>query len=1020
MKKNNYIAVGVALLLCSTIVSSGLFDWLTGDDDVVPEQIPPDPITYYTGNSKTVCNGKCTTELYLNPHEYVRDGEYWVHYKNASSLQGKGYEVVVSLDNKYPVKIIDFNASAIIMDITVSQSYIGQAIPLYIKNDDKTIYSTSVFSLSATDVRANLPIKMGDVVHYGATSTKLTIANSDNYTLYQGGNDGTYQEYFGISYGGGDQYYAVVISFNTSNVPLGATINSIEFAGYVGLECEGAPECTEGELDSAADSNIGTITITNSTKSAGAHSSGIALANEIYNTSRTYGTISNAQYRNNIGCPASSEWGRIYGYCGVGQDASTYISMDSNALTDMANSLLDGNFSFGLRGGVNNYWSEDGCGLGSDCYDIRLRVNYTPDTNEPTLDLVSPVNATYPLATVSFNVSMDEAGEQCLYSLDGAVNVSMTQLSSTYHYHIYPNLTNGSHSINIYCSDLAGNWNYISQNFGVNTVPYTYIESIDIKTSNYVVVGDADSTLSSGTDYTDTQYINFTHPSHGKRLRVRAKFSDYRVDLSGLVIQADSTRTAVNLTNVPFGLAINHTLYVPNTRSNGIYICPTVNDLANLRDDCEDVVTINNSECLSGTWKSGYRCSIEGNNYVIENLTSSGSGELATYPDATIIFPDDGDSTTDNNVPINISINSSNLDTVVFDWDDTNYTIFDDDLVLMLNFNNVSSLGEDNIVVKDMSGYGNDGSVTGAYFNASGRHSGSYQGDGSGDYITVSQDSSMTIGTSDFSFSWWYKKNSSTRVMFFAYGDIYNEEGYTAEIYNNIFRFILDDDSGGQFQQTYESSVINNEHWHHVVVSADRNGLCNTYYDGVVVASDSISGESGSIFTTDHPNFEIGRQYYQPSYYYSMMGQMDELRMYKRALTKDEVQQLYMSNLEQYDTGLWTLYINQTQNSTDLLEDGTYTFQAHVTNDLGDTNNTGVYTIQVGAEDVDTCIAPSPPGNWFIDDDCTITEDYYGSNYTLWLLCPNYFRLEADVYINQTVQADGCQIERISGDIKYP
>jgi len=54
--------------------------------------------------------------------------------------------------------------------------------------------------------------------------------------------------------------------------------------------------------------------------------------------------------------------------------------------------------------------------------------------------------------------------------------------------------------------------------------------------------------------------------------------------------------------------------------------------------------------------------------------------------------------------------------------------------------------------------------------------------------------------------------------------------------------------------------------------------------------------------------------------------------MYNRVLSAEEVQILYMSNLNKYDTTKWTFYIYQTKNTTDVLDIGTYTYQAFASN----------------------------------------------------------------------------------------
>ena len=55
---------------------------------------------------------------------------------------------------------------------------------------------------------------------------------------------------------------------------------------------------------------------------------------------------------------------------------------------------------------------------------------------------------------------------------------------------------------------------------------------------------------------------------------------------------------------------------------------------------------------------------------------------------------ENGTTITRNWTQANISINEPNLDTFKFNWNGTNYSIYDDSLVLALNFNNNSAIGE--------------------------------------------------------------------------------------------------------------------------------------------------------------------------------------------------------------------------------------------------------------------------------------------------------------------------------------
>ena len=75
--------------------------------------------------------------------------------------------------------------------------------------------------------------------------------------------------------------------------------------------------------------------------------------------------------------------------------------------------------------------------------------------------------------------------------------------------------------------------------------------------------------------------------------------------------------------------------------------------------------------------------------------------------------PDNDTSTQDTNATINISIEESALEEVIWNWNGTNYTMYNDSLVLMMNFDNVSSIGENDTFFVDLSPYRTDGTAVG-------------------------------------------------------------------------------------------------------------------------------------------------------------------------------------------------------------------------------------------------------------------------------------------------------------------
>lgn len=91
-------------------------------------------------------------------------------------------------------------------------------------------------------------------------------------------------------------------------------------------------------------------------------------------------------------------------------------------------------------------------------------------------------------------------------------------------------------------------------------------------------------------------------------------------------------------------------------------------------------------------------------------------------------------------------------------------------------------------------------------------------------------------------------------------------------------------------------------------------------------------------------------------------GTIDEVSVWNKSLTSDEIYQLYISNLNKYDSDKWALYVNQSKNASDGLGLGDYTYQTFVTNQDNNPNQTEERTITIESS---TC--PSSPRNWKVN-----------------------------------------------------
>jgi len=121
--------------------------------------------------------------------------------------------------------------------------------------------------------------------------------------------------------------------------------------------------------------------------------------------------------------------------------------------------------------------------------------------------------------------------------------------------------------------------------------------------------------------------------------------------------------------------------------------------------------------------------------------------------------PSDNYETTSNSFEINSSItNLSGFEEFIFNWDGINYTFYNDSLILMMNFENNSGLGENDSFVRDLSKYENNGTVFGAIFNLAGKYNGAYNFSGR-NKITIANSASLNI-TDNLTISLWAKRNN--------------------------------------------------------------------------------------------------------------------------------------------------------------------------------------------------------------------------------------------------------------------
>ncbi|MBS3080109.1 LamG domain-containing protein [Candidatus Pacearchaeota archaeon] len=309
------------------------------------------------------------------------------------------------------------------------------------------------------------------------------------------------------------------------------------------------------------------------------------------------------------------------------------------------------------------------------------------------------------------------------------------------------------------------------------------------------------------------------------------------------------------------------------------------------------------------------------------------------FPLIDFIFPTPVNATSTGNasVYVNVSIVERSLEEVKWNWNGTNYTLYNDSLVLLMNFDNVSSLGEGTSANKtvDLSGYGNNGtiinmSVVGGNYT-DGKYGKALSFDGVGDYIDAGA-FDLVEGSSQITISLWAKQS------------IHHAGSYVSKDGNNGFHIQPWSDQKIYWSiNTSTNRAISSagayplDQWYHVVGTYNGSDL-KIYIDGLENASSSKT----TLIPTDTDNLQIGRPTST-----TFNGFIDNIMIWNRSLSSDEVYQLYVSNLYRYNTTQWYLLVNQSKNATNNLDKGTYTYFASAKNKAFNENRTDVRSITI-------------------------------------------------------------------------
>lgn len=200
-------------------------------------------------------------------------------------------------------------------------------------------------------------------------------------------------------------------------------------------------------------------------------------------------------------------------------------------------------------------------------------------------------------------------------------------------------------------------------------------------------------------------------------------------------------------------------------------------------------------------------------------------------------------------------------------------------LVVALNFNeNTGS------VLNDLSGSGNNGSIFQATWFAAGKYGSALQFDGTNDYASILDSNSLDL-TNGMTLEAWVRPTASSgwRTVFLkenggelAYGM------YARESTNRSSAWIRTNPTSGSSKSTSGTPGLTLNSWTHMAATYDGASL-KLFINGVQI---STRAYTGNMYTSTGP-LKIGGNAVWGEYF---AGQIDEVRVYNRALLQSEIQ----------------------------------------------------------------------------------------------------------------------------------
>ena len=192
-------------------------------------------------------------------------------------------------------------------------------------------------------------------------------------------------------------------------------------------------------------------------------------------------------------------------------------------------------------------------------------------------------------------------------------------------------------------------------------------------------------------------------------------------------------------------------------------------------------------------------------------------------------------------------------------------------------------------MAKDSSLYNNHGTIYGATWT-DGKFGKALSFDGSDDYVDLGD--ILDMGSSDFTISAWIETTNSSGSVVCKYWGVNYQRSYWFYVTSDKLKFVSSKD-GVSASNVEGNTVVTDGKWHHVAVVKEGT-TATLYLDG---SPDGSGAAYSSLYNNPNPLVIGIAKKTDGTLGTPFNGLIDEVRIYKRALSEGEIQMLYYNRI---------------------------------------------------------------------------------------------------------------------------